>query len=247
LKFEIFRMEKIVYENYSELSLKTAEQIATIILEKPDALLCFPAGDTSVGTFNHLIELNKAGKISFKHCKIVGLDEWTNLGKSKNENCFSFLKKHLFDHIDYSLENLCFFDGESADLKGDCNKTDQFIRENGPIDMVLLGVGMNGHLGLNEPGTSFNLYSHIVDLDDVTKIVGQKYFTDDVSLTGGISLGVKYFMEAKTVILQLNGEKKAEIVKHLIESEITTDFPVSVLKSHKNAFLLLDKEASKYL
>jgi len=240
-------MEKIVYKNYSELSLKTAEQIAVIILEKPDALLCFPAGDTPVGTFNHLIEMNKAGKISFKHCKIVGLDEWTNLGTNRNENCFSFLKKHLFDHIDYSSENLCFFDGESADLVGECNKTDQFIRENGPIDMVLLGVGMNGHLGLNEPGTSFDLYSHIVDLDDVTKIVGKKYFTADVSLTGGISLGVKYFMEAKTVILQLNGEKKAEIVKHLIESEITTYFPASVLKSHKNAFLLLDKEASKYL
>jgi glucosamine-6-phosphate deaminase len=240
-------MEKIVYKNYSELSLKTAQQIAAIVLEKPDALLCFPAGDTSVGTFNHLIELNKAGKVSFKHCKIVGLDEWTKLGKSRNENCFSFLKKHLFDHIDYSSENLCFFDGESADLERECNKTDQFIRENGPIDMVLLGVGMNGHLGLNEPGTSFDLYSHIVDLDDVTKIVGKKYFTGDVSLTGGISLGVKYFMEAKTVILQLNGEKKAEIVKHLIESEITTDFPASALKSHKNAFLLLDKEASKYL
>lgn len=240
-------MEKIVYENYSELSLKTAEQIAAVILEKPDALLCFPAGDTSLGTFNHLIELNKARKISFKHCKIVGLDEWTNLGKNRNENCFSFLKKHLFDHIDYSSENLCFFDGESADLEGECSKTDQFIRENGPIDMVLLGVGMNGHLGLNEPGTSFDLYSHIVDLDDVTKIIGQKYFTGDVSLTGGISLGVKYFMEAKTVILQLNGEKKAGIVKHLIESEISIDFPVSVLKSHKNAFLLLDKEASKYL
>jgi len=240
-------MEKIVYENYSVLSFKTAEQIAAIILEKPDALLCFPAGDTSVGTFKHLIELNKAGKISFKYCKIVGLDEWTNLGKMRNENCFSFLKKHLFDHIDFSPENLCFFDGESADLERECLKTDEFIKENGPIDMMLLGAGMNGHLGLNEPGTSFDLYSHIVELDDVTKIVGQKYFTGDVSLTGGISLGIKYIMEAKTVILQLNGGNKAGVVKQLIESKISTDFPASVLKSHKNSFLLLDKEASIYL
>ena len=240
-------MEQIIFKDYHELSLKTAEKIATIISEKPDALLCFPAGETSVGTFNQLIELNKAGKISFKCCKIVGLDEWTNLGKMSSENCFSFLKKHLFDHIDFTPSNLCFFDGESADLEGECIKTDEFIRENGPIDMMLLGAGMNGHLGLNEPGTSFDLYSHIVHLDDVTKIVGKKYFSSDVNLTCGISLGIKYIMEAKTVILQLNGEKKAGIVKQLIESEISPDFPASAIKLHVNSFLLLDKEASKYL
>jgi len=242
-------VKQIIFEDYHELSVKTAEQIASIILEKPDALLCFPAGDTSVGTFNQLIELNKAGKISFKQCKIVGLDEWANLGKMKNENCFSFLKKHFFDHIDFSPSNLCFFDGESSDLENECRRTDNFIQKNGPIDMMLLGVGMNGHLGLNEPGTSFDLYSHIVDLDNITKIVGQKYFSgnDNVKLTRGISLGIKYIMEAKTVILQLNSAKKAEVVKRLIDSEISTDFPVSVMKSHANAFLLLDKEASKYI
>jgi glucosamine-6-phosphate isomerase len=240
-------VEQIIYDNYSELSLTTAQRIASIMQAKPDALLCFPAGDTSIGTFNHLIELNRAGAISFKECKIVGLDEWTNLGGMKGENCFSFLKKHLFDHIDYSSDNLCFFDGESSDLEMECNKTNAFIRKYGPIDMMLLGVGMNGHLGLNEPGTSFDLYSHIVLLDDITKNIGKKYFSGEVHLSGGISLGVKYIMEARTVILQLNGEKKAEIVKRLIESDLSTDFPASVLKSHANAFLLMDKQASKYL
>ena len=96
-------MKQIIYDNYSELSLNTAEQIAAIISEKPDALLCFPAGETPLGTFEHLIKLNKTGKISFKDCKIVGLDEWANLGSLQNENCFSFLQKHLFDYIDLSL------------------------------------------------------------------------------------------------------------------------------------------------
>lgn len=240
-------MKQIIFKDYQELSVKTAEQIAAIILEKPGALLCFPAGDTSIGTFNQLIALNKAGEISFKQSKIVGLDEWANLGKMKNENCYSFMKKHLFDHIDFSPSNLCFFDGESSDLEKECKITDNFIQENGPIDMMLLGVGMNGHLGLNEPGTSFDLYSHIVNLDSVTKDIGKKYFTGDVNLTGGISLGIKYVMEAKTVILQLNGVKKAKVVKHLIDSKISTEFPASVIKSHPNAFLLLDKEASKYI
>ncbi len=165
----------------------------------------------------------------------------------KSENCFSFLKKHLFDHIDYSKENLCFFDGEASDLMKECFKTDNFLKENGPIDMMLLGAGMNGHLGLNEPGTSFDLYSHVVYLDETTKIVGQKYFSENVNLTAGISLGVKYIMEAKTVILQLNGIRKADVVKRLIESELSPSFPASVLKSHTNSFLLLDKEAASRL
>jgi glucosamine-6-phosphate isomerase len=237
-------MKQIIYKDYTELSAKTAEQIAAIITKKPDALLCFPAGETSVGTFKHLIELTKKGKISFKKTKIVGLDEWAHIGAMKRENCFSFLKKHFFDHIDYSEENLCFFDGESADLDKECIKTDDFIKKFGPIDMILLGAGMNGHLGLNEPGTSFDLYSHIVNLDDTTKVVGQKYFSGKVTLTKGITLGLKYIMEAKTMILQLNGNRKAEVVKRLIENEASTAFPASAIKLHKNSFLLLDKEAA---
>jgi glucosamine-6-phosphate isomerase len=240
-------MKQIIYNDYNELSVKTAELIADIITKKPDALLCFPAGETSVGTFKHLIELNNAGKISFKKCRIVGLDEWANIGEMKSENCFSFLKKHFFDHIDYSKENLCFFDGEASDLSKECIKTDNFLKTNGPIDMMLLGAGMNGHLGLNEPGTSFDLYSHIVYLDETTKIVGQKYFTGKVNLTAGITLGIKYVMESKTVILQLNAKRKAEVARRLAESEISPEFPASALKAHTNSFLLLDKEAASLL
>jgi len=235
---------KIIFDDYQELSKETAAIIARIILEKPDALLCFPAGETSIGTFNHLIDLYKRGKISFSRCRIVGLDEWLNLGERRNENCFSFLKKHLFDHIDYSSENLCFFDGETADPEKECLKTDSFIHEHGPIDLVLLGVGMNGHLGLNEPGSPFESYSHIVELDEVTRKVGQKYFRGEVRLSAGITLGLKSIMEARSVILQLNGIRKAQIYNRLMSFEITPDFPVSVLKSHPNALLLLDREAA---
>ena len=113
--------------------------------------------------------------------------------------------------------------------------------------MMLLGVGMNGHLGLNEPGTPFDLCSHIVNLDETTKKVGKKYFSGDVNLSKGISLGLKYVLEAKTVIVQISGLKKAEVTRRLIESEVTPDFPASVIKMHKNSFLLLDKDASGYL
>ena len=240
-------LKKIIYSNYPALSLKTAEQIASIISAKPDALLCFPAGETSVGTFEELIKLNEEGRLSFKQSRIVGLDEWMNLGEMQSENCFSFLKKHLFDHIDYSVENLCFFDGESPEPEKECIKTDNFIKKYGPIDMILLGVGMNGHLGLNEPGNSPDLYSHIVDLDETTKNVCQKYFSREVQLSSGITLGMKHIMESKTVIMQLNGFRKAEIARRLIESEISPAFPASMVKAHINSYLILDREAAEYL
>ena len=240
-------MNSIVYKNYQEFSVNTAEMIAEILTRKPNALLCFPAGETSVGTFKQLILMNKEGKVDFSQCKIVGLDEWANIGPMQNENCYSFLKNHLFDHIEYSDENFCFFNGEASDLVQECIITDNFIKKYGPIDMILLGAGMNGHLGLNEPGTSFDLYSHIVNLDETTKIVGKKYFSREVKLTAGITLGMKHIMEAKTVILQLAGVKKAEVAKQLIDSEISPAFPASIVKSHLNAFLVLDSEASEYL
>ena len=237
-------MKQIVYQSYDELSLRTAEMIVDIINKKPDALLCFPAGETSVGTFRYLVKMNTEGKVSFRKSKIVGLDEWAHLGDMKKENCLSFLRKHLFDHIDYSPENFCFFDGEAEDLSLECKKTDDFIKRFGPVDMMLLGAGMNGHLGLNEPGTSFDLYSHTVNLDETTKIVGQKYFSGSVKLTSGISLGIKYIMEAKTVILQMNSTRKAEVVRRLVDSEVSTAFPASALKAHPNSFLLLDRDAA---
>jgi len=240
-------MKQIIYKDYSELSVKTAEMIAATIIKKPDALLCFPAGETSIGTFKILIDLNKSGKLSFKKCRIVGLDEWAHIGEMKSENGFSFMRKHLFDHIDYPKENLLFFDGESADLMNECKKTDDFIRKYGPVDMMLLGIGMNGHLGLNEPGTSFGLNAHIAQLDETTKAVGKKYFSANVELSSGITLGIKDIMEAKTVILQINGSRKANITKKLFESEVTNAFPASVLKEHKNSFILLDREAASLL
>lgn len=218
--------------------------IAELLVKKPDALLCFPAGETSIGTFIHLINLYKAGKISFSQCKIVGLDEWLHLGERRSENCYSFLRKHFFDNIDINETNLCFFNGESDDPEQECLKTDEFIQKNSPIDMILLGVGMNGHLGLNEPGSLFSSYSHVVKLDEVTREVGQKYFQNEVTLINGITLGLKSIMEAKWVLLQMSGFRKAEIYQRFLNSEITPDFPISILKLHPNARFLMDHKAA---
>lgn len=238
-------MTTIVCKNYEELSVRTASLIVDAVTEKPDALLCFPAGETPLGTFAELIKLHESGRIDFASCKIVGLDEWVGLGAMQHENCHSFLRSHLFDRINVRSENMCFFDGEARDLAHECALSDAFITANGRIDVMLLGVGMNGHLGLNEPGTPLDTRSHIVDLDETTKKVGQKYFSAPVHLEKGITLGLKNILESKTVIVQVSGKKKAPLVRHLLETGVTAEFPASVIKQHPNAFLLTDLEASK--
>lgn len=110
--------------------------------------------------------------------------------------------------------------------------------------MILLGAGMNGHLGLNEPGTSFDLYSHIVELDQTTKTVGQKYFSGNVSLSRGITLGIRHILESKTAILQLSGSRKAPVAARLLKGEISPGFPASAMKLHSNSYLLMDREAA---
>lgn len=185
-------MKTIVYKNYEELATGTARYITELISRKPDALLCFPAGETSLGTFAELVRLEATGETDLSRCKIVGLDEWVDLGTMKNENCFNFLKKHLFDHIGINIKNMCFFNSEADDLLYQCHLTDEFIIGNGGIDLMLLGLSMNGHLGPNEPDTSFDKYSHVVDLDEVSKRVAQKYFTVNVILSQGITLGMKH-------------------------------------------------------
>lgn len=236
-------MKTIVYPDYPTLSAETAGKVAEIIKNKPNALLCFPAGDTALGTFAELLKLRGEGNLDFSECKIVGLDEWIHLGAMKNENCFHFLKKHLFDRLGVRNENLCFFNGESTDLRQECLLNDHFVSSNGGIDLMLLGVGMNGHIGLNEPGTSFDTYSHVVELDEVTKQVGKKYFSTEIQLSRGITLGMKHVIEAKTLLIQLSGKKKLPIVKRLIGTEATPEFPVSLVKQHTNALLLLDDDA----
>lgn len=233
-----------IFRDQQEMARETALLIARILNEKPSALLCFPAGSTSISTFSELVKLHREAKTNFSHCSIVGLDEWVGLGQMQNENCYHFLHEHLFRFLDLKPDQLHFFNGESDDLKSECELTDTFIADHGGIDLMLLGAGMNGHLGLNEPGISPELNSHVIELDTVTRLVGQKYFSAKVALTKGITLGLRQVMEARLVILQINGSHKAPVYRKLFEGKAERDFPASILHQHHNAILMADEAAA---
>jgi glucosamine-6-phosphate isomerase len=238
---EVSIMKIKAFSNYSKMCKAVALEIANIVKNNPQALICLAAGHTSLGVFQEMIAMTEEGSVSFDKCTFVGLDEWTGKGQDDDGSCIGFMKINLFDKLGIQEDRIVFYDGK-GDLSAECTKVDNYLKLNGPMDYVLLGMGMNGHLGLNEPGTPFDRYSHVVKLDETTKSVGQKYFKNDTELIGGITMGMLHFKEAKRVVLMVNGARKAEVVDKLVKSEPDEALPASFLKSLEDASLYLDNE-----
>lgn len=236
-----------ISNSYDELSRKTADFIVNFINKKPDSILSFAAGNTPEKTFEYLVQYAREGKVDFSKCKFIGLDEWVGLGKEDEGSCKHFMHAKLFEPLSINPSNTIFFDACAKDLESECKRVDSFIEQNGPIDLMLVGLGMNGHIGFNEPGTPFDLYSHTVDLDDVTKEVGKKYFKKHMKLEKGITLGLRHLMNAKTAILIVSESKKAPVVKKVVEGDVTPEIPGSIIKIHSNGFLFLDRDAASML
>lgn len=236
-------MEISICKDYQELSLQAADAIIELVRQKPNAVLCLAAGDTPRLTYDTLTERAANEKLDFGQCTFVGLDEWVGIPPGNEGSCHYFLQKHLFVPLHISPGMIHLFDALSNDLDHECRKMNDLISTLGGIDLMLVGIGMNGHIGFNEPGVSPDLYAHVVDLDEETRIVGQKYFTQQTSLSQGVTLGLKHLLEARRVILIANGAKKAEVMKRTVEGPVTPTLPATVIRKHANATVMLDQQA----
>ncbi len=240
-------MDITISESYEALSANVAKEVIELVHRKTNAVLCFPSGDTPMGLFKVLVNAKREGKVDFSGCAFIGLDEWLGMDESDEGSCKYFIYSELFIPLGLSPEQTYFFDAKAADLPKECNRIDQVIFEKGGIDLMVLGIGMNGHLGLNEPGISPDNYSHVMELDKVTKVVGQKYFPAETLLSKGISLGIRHIMESNRVILMANGKRKSDIVRLVVEGKISNQIPASLIRNHPNAALYLDFESSQSL
>lgn len=229
------------------MSRAAADCIVKQVQQKADSLLSFPSGDSPVGVFNHLIKYIHAGEVDISRCYFVGLDEWVGMGKNDEGSCTWSLYESFFNHIDISAGRLRFFDARAVNLDASCKAMDDFIKDKGPLDIMMVGIGMNGHIGLNEPGGDFNSYSHHSPLTPVTISVGQKYFKQQTELHEGITLGLKHLQEAKTPILIASGTKKAGIVNQALEGPVTNQLPASIFQTLASAFVFLDESAASEL
>lgn len=240
-------MKVIVKKNYEEMCKAVADHIIDYVNNKPDSLIELPGGDTPMGIFRYLVEAAKEERVNLSKCAFVSLDEWENLGYETKGSCVQTLYDALYNKLPIDKEKqVCFFNGK-ADLKEECRRIDNFIFEHGNIDIAVLGIGMNGHIGFNEPGIDENQYSTVVELDDVTQSVSVKYFGEQLNIRHGITLGMKHFFESKEVILIADSARKADIVKQLVEGEITNHIPASLIRKVEGSVLYTDEDAASKL
>lgn len=240
-------MKLTIEKDYDTMSLRAATQATELVKSKPDAVICIAAGDTPKLTCDLIVQIAKKENIDFSRCYFVSLDEWVGIPPKNEGSCQYFLRNSLFSPLNINEKNIKVFNALADDMKKECASMDDFIKLHGGIDLMIVGVGRNGHIGFNEPGVNFEEYSHVVDLDETTQTVGQKYFREETTLTQGVTLGLQHLMEARKAILIANGSKKAEVMRKAIEEHVTPDMPASIMRRHPNGEVILDKEASSLL
>ncbi len=235
------------FEDYRRLSTNTAREILRIVLEKQDAVLCLATGETPLGAYAELVRQAKMQRINFSGIRFVSLDEWVGIPPSNPGSCHYFLHRHLFQPLQIKPEQIYLFDGMAEDTQTTCMLMNEHVQKLGGIDLMLLGIGMNGHIGFNEPGTSPELEAHVAALDEITQTTGQKYFQTETLLKAGMTLGIRQIMESRNVLLMANGIRKAEILQAALEGPVTASVPASILQQHPQSLILLDAGAASKL
>lgn len=230
------------FSNYETLSAHAAQFILDFVRQKPTATICVASGETPLLTFQKIVANAKPG--DFDQVTFVALDEWVGIAPDNAGSCRSYIDAPLITPLGISPDRVSFFDSLADDLEAECQRVNEFIASRGGLDIIMVGIGMNGHLGLNEPGTSFDTYAHVSDLEEVTASVGQKYFQSETPLTQGITVGLKHFLEAKVAIVLANGAKKKGIIQRVLEEPVSESLPASALKIHSNGYLWVDETAN---
>lgn len=238
-------MEIIVLKDYEEVSEKAFEVMKDIVSNKKQAVLGLATGSTPIGLYERMIKDHKANGTSYKDCQSFNLDEYVGLPRDHKETYYTFMHTNLFHGIDILEENVHLPYG---DTKEDCAAYEKAM-ENVKVDVQVLGIGANGHIGFNEPGTSFDEETHIVTLTEKTRQDNARFFDNDINQvpTHAITMGVATIMKSGKILMIATGANKADAVKAMIKDAPNTNCPASVLQNHKDVVVILDEAAASKL
>jgi galactosamine-6-phosphate isomerase len=240
-------MVTTVFSSYELLSDFAAAEWIQLIKMNPEVTICVASGDSPKLACELFCQKVKEQSIDVSRFYFVGLDEWVGLSPETYGSCHNDFQKRLIQPLGLTASQYHLFDALATDLQNECSKMDTVIRSRGGIDLMIVGIGMNGHIGFNEPGIDVNLLSHVIDLDETTLSVGQKYFKEKTVLQKGITLGLRHLMNSKKVFLLANGERKAAVIQKAVEGEINNQFPASIMQQHENGHILVDETAASLL
>ena len=237
-------MRIYVTENYQEMSRQAANILSAQIILKPDCVLGLATGSSPIGTYDQLVEWYKKGDLDFSEVKTVNLDEYKGLTKDNDQSYYYFMHHHLFDRVNINLDNTNVPDGTEPDSDKECARYEELIRSMDGVDIQLLGIGHNGHIGFNEPDSVFAKTTHCVDLTESTIEANKRFFAsaDDVPRQA-YTMGIGTIMKAKKILLIVSGEDKAEILAKAFYGPITPEVPASILQLHDDVILVADKAA----
>ena len=235
-------------KDYNDMSRKAANLIAAQIIMKPDCVLGLATGSTPIGMYENLVKLNKNGDIDFSEVRTFNLDEYYNLPKNNDQSYHYFMHKNLFDHININPANVHIPNGMTDDVNAECKRYDELIKEADGVDIQVLGIGNNAHIGFNEPTINFEKGTHLVELEESTIEANSRFFDNigDVPKKA-ITMGIGSIFKSRKIMLIATGENKAEAIYNTVYGKVVPEVPASILQFHSDIVLILDKEAAKLL
>ncbi|MBQ7291397.1 MAG: glucosamine-6-phosphate deaminase [Clostridia bacterium] len=240
-------MNVIIVKNYDEMSKKAFEIMKAAVTEKKNAVLGLATGSTPIGLYKEMIADHKAEGTSYADVTAFNLDEYMGLDYSSDQSYVYFMRENLFDHIDIKLENTNIENGKAADPEAECARYNALLAKN-TIDLQILGIGSNGHIAFNEPGTPFASVTHVVDLTENTIKDNSRLFASiDEVPRKAFTMGLSNIMAAKKILVLANGANKAKAVYGMVRGEITENVPASILQNHANCTLICDEAAASLL
>ena len=237
-------MRIIRTKDYNDMSRKTANMIAAQVMIKPDSLLGLATGASPIGTYKCLVEDYKNGNVDFSKISSVNLDEYYGIGADNDQSFHYFMNHHFFNHVNIKIENTHIPDGLAKDPQKECDEYEEIIRSKGGVDLQLMGLGINGHIGYNEPANELILNAHCTDLAPATIEANKSLFADISQMPlKANTMGLGTIMRAKAILMIVSGEAKAKIVNEAFFGPITTQIPASLLQLHHNFTLIGDEAA----
>lgn len=240
-------MKVIVCKNTEELANEALKVMLDVIKSKESPVIGLATGSSPIGLYNAMIRDHKENGTSYKNVKSVNLDEYVGLGIESDQSYVYFMNDNLFKSIDIDKNNTNLPNGKADDMIAECERYTALL-DSMPQDIQLLGIGGNGHIGFNEPGTPFNSTTHIVELQERTRLDNARFFSSlDEVPTHAITMGIKNIMNAKKILVVANGKGKADAVYSMVKGDITESCPASVLQNHNDVIVIVDEDAASKL
>ena len=239
-----------VVANYDELSARAARLLLDTVSRKRDAVLGLPTGRTPIGMYNRVVEECGRKYHCFRDVRTFNLDEYVGIPREHPGSYYAYMKQHLFDRVDLQPENVHLPAAQADDdetLRRECARYEEKLRTAGGLDVTFLGLGRNGHIGFNEPGTPFDSRTHVIELTESTRIANADLFEDGHVPERAVTMGIGTILESRTVVLMASGKSKVEAVAELQERGPHVEFPASALKNHPDVIVLVDQDAAKGL